>query len=131
MTATMTFAGLDVHATQTHGAALDPRTGELSRRRIARPPEAALGWLEELEPDLLAVYEAGPTGFALAREARQRGIDLRVAAPGLIPRGPTRPGEDRPPRRGAPGSLARRSRASLLLPADDRAAALPRSGAGA
>lgn len=89
MTATMTFCGLDVHANQTHGAALTPATGELTRRRIAGPPEAALDWLERLGSDLLAVYEAGPTGFALAREARQRGIDLRIAAPGLIPRGPT------------------------------------------
>lgn len=89
MTATMTFVGLDVHANQTHGAALSPQTGELSRRRIKGPPEATLEWLGELGPGLLAVYEAGPTGFALAREARQRGIDLRIAAPGLIPRGPT------------------------------------------
>lgn len=89
MTATMTFVGLDVHANQTHGAALQPATGELKRRRIAGPPEAALEWLQQLGPGVVAVYEAGPTGFALAREARQRGIDLRIAAPGLIPRGPT------------------------------------------
>jgi transposase len=37
---------------------------------------------------LLAVYEAGPTGFGLARAARERGIDVRVAAPGLIPWAP-------------------------------------------
>ena len=35
-----------------------------------------------------AVYEAGPTGFGLARAARERGIDVRVAAPGSIPKGP-------------------------------------------
>src|SRR5512139_1410395 len=89
MTGTMTFVGLDVHANQTHGAALRPATGEFERRRITGPPEAALDWLEQLRPELLAVYEAGPTGFALAREARQRGIELWIAAPGLIPRGPT------------------------------------------
>jgi transposase len=33
------------------------------------------------------VYEAGPTGFGLAREARRRGIDVRVVAPGLVPKG--------------------------------------------
>ena len=33
-----------------------------------------------------ALYEAGPTGFGLARAARERGIDVRVAAPGSIPR---------------------------------------------
>jgi transposase len=35
------------------------------------------------------VYEAGPTGFALARAAAERGLDVRVCAPGLIPRRPT------------------------------------------
>ena len=35
-----------------------------------------------------AVYEAGPTGFGLARAATARGLDLRVIAPGSIPRAP-------------------------------------------
>jgi transposase len=34
------------------------------------------------------VYEAGPTGFGLARAAHERGIDVRVVAPGSIPKGP-------------------------------------------
>ena len=38
---------------------------------------------------MLGVYEAGPTGFGLAREAAERGIELRIAASGLIPRGPS------------------------------------------
>jgi transposase len=83
------FVGLDVHASQTHGAALELASGELKRRRIEGPPEQSLDWLCSLDPAVIAVYEAGPTGFALAREARERGIDLRVAAPGLIPRGPS------------------------------------------
>ena len=33
-----------------------------------------------------AVYEAGPTGFGLAREAAVRGIDVRVVASGKVPR---------------------------------------------
>jgi transposase len=36
-----------------------------------------------------AVYEAGPTGFGLARAAHERGIALEVIAPGSIPKGPT------------------------------------------
>jgi transposase len=84
----MPRCGLDVHANQTHAATLELATGELSRRRIEGPPEAALDHLAEFGPKLVAVYEAGPTGFALARAAAERGIDLRVAAPGLIPRGP-------------------------------------------
>ena len=45
-------------------------------------------FLEELERPVRAVYEAGPTGFALARVAEQRGLDVRVVAPGSIPRAP-------------------------------------------
>ena len=33
------------------------------------------------------MYEAGPTGFELARTARARAIDVRVVAPGSIPKG--------------------------------------------
>jgi transposase len=35
-----------------------------------------------------AVYEAGPTGFSLARAGIARGLDVRVIAPGSIPRAP-------------------------------------------
>ena len=31
-----------------------------------------------------AVYEAGPTGFALARGAEERGLEVRIVAPGSI-----------------------------------------------
>jgi transposase len=82
----MPRVGLDVHANQTHAAMLDLHTGELVRKRIQGPPQSSLAYLAGLDPNLIAVYEAGPTGFELARAARERGIDLRVAAPGLIPR---------------------------------------------
>jgi transposase len=35
---------------------------------------------------VVAVYEAGPTGFGLARCGAERGIDVRVVAPGSIPK---------------------------------------------
>jgi transposase len=38
-------------------------------------------------PAVTAVHEAGPTGFGPARAARECGIDVRVAAPGSIPKG--------------------------------------------
>jgi transposase len=83
------FVGLDVHATQTHAGVLDPLTGELWRRRLKGDPLVALELLEALGPCPLAVYEAGPTGFGLARAGAERGLDVRVCAPGLIPRRPT------------------------------------------
>ncbi|HEY1276568.1 MAG TPA: IS110 family transposase [Thermoleophilaceae bacterium] len=81
--------GLDVHARQTHAAVLDRDTGELQRRRLSGDPLVALPLLEQLGPDARAVYEAGPTGFVLARVGVERGLDVRVCAPGLIPRKPT------------------------------------------
>ena len=83
------WVGLDVHARQTTAAVLDAETGELSRARLRGSPDAALDFLTGIEGRVIAVYEAGPTGMTLAREALRRGIDLRVCAPGLIPRKPT------------------------------------------
>src|SRR5215211_2775002 len=84
----MTLVGLDVHARQTHAAVLDPATGELGVSRLRVPPVEVTSFLEGLGPEVRAVYEAGPTGFGLARAGRARGLDVRVAAPGSIPKGP-------------------------------------------
>jgi transposase len=83
-----TLVGLDVHALQTHAAVLETGTGELRVRKLWGPPEEVVSFLEELGPGVRAVYEAGPTGFGLARSARERGIVLEVVAPGSIPKGP-------------------------------------------
>jgi transposase len=82
------FVGLDVHANQTHAGILDRETGELGRRRLHGDPLVAVALVAELGPGAQAVYEAGPTGFALARAAAERDLDVRVCAPGLIPRKP-------------------------------------------
>jgi transposase len=76
-----------VHARQTHAAVLDLRSGELAVRRLVGTPEEVVAFLERLAGPIIAVYEAGPTGFGLAREARRRRIDVRVVAPGSIPKG--------------------------------------------
>ena len=81
------LVGLDVHARQSHAAVLDVRTGEIGVSRLRLTPIEVVGFLERLAP-VVAVYEAGPTGFGLAREARTRGLDVRIAAPGSIPKGP-------------------------------------------
>jgi transposase len=84
----MTLVGLDVHARQTHAAVLDPATGEIGVSRLRVAPLEVVAFLERLGLGVRAVYEAGPTGFELARAARECGIDVRVAAPGSIPKGP-------------------------------------------
>src|SRR5918999_1152140 len=84
----MTLVGLDVHARQTHAAVLDPATGELAVSKLRMAPLEVASFLERLGPAVRAVYEAGPTGFGLARVGRERGIEVCVAAPGSIPKGP-------------------------------------------
>jgi len=84
----MSLVGLDVHARQTHAAVLVPDTGEVAVRKLRMEPVEVVSFLEGLGAVVRAVYEAGPTGFGLARAARERGLDVRVAAPGSIPRSP-------------------------------------------
>jgi transposase len=83
----MSLVGLDVHARQTHAAVLVPDTGELSVSKLRMEPVDVVGFLEGLGSGVRAVYEAGPTGFGLARTARERGVDVHVVAPGSIPKG--------------------------------------------
>jgi len=82
----MTVVGLDVHARSTHAAAIDLVTGELQRARFGPGVEAVIEWLAERPGPVRAVYEAGPTGFGLARAAQAVGIDVVVCAPGKTPR---------------------------------------------
>ena len=89
MSESMALVGLDVHQAQTVAAVLDPSTGELRVNRLRGGPASVVPvFLEELDRPVAAVYEAGPTGFALARVAGERGLDIRVVAPGSIPRAP-------------------------------------------
>jgi transposase len=81
------FAGLDVHARKTAAAAVLLGSGEVFRARLAGPQET-IGWLRSLSGEVRAVYEAGPTGFGLARAARAAGLEVMVCSPGAIPRQP-------------------------------------------
>jgi transposase len=82
------FAGLDVHAYKTAGAAVRLGSGEVWRAQLDGSPAAAIAWLQTLPGPVRAVYEAGPTGFGLARAARAAGIEMMVCSPGAIPRQP-------------------------------------------
>ena len=82
----MSLVGLDVHASQTHAAILDMSTGELRGVKLRMPPGQVVEFLATLPGPVRAVYEAGPTGFGLARCAVDRGIDVRVVAAGKVPR---------------------------------------------
>ena len=66
-----TSVGLDVHARSVVGCGLDTVTGETARRRVVPTFEGVKDWL----PAPVAVaYEAGPTGFGLARQLTAAGI---------------------------------------------------------
>src|SRR5919197_48020 len=82
------IVGLDVHASETHATVLKPDTGELERRRLRGRPHELIPWLQSLEQPLRAVYEAGPTGYGLARAARARGVDVSVCHPERTQRRP-------------------------------------------
>lgn len=88
MQQTSKWVGLDVHARQSRVAVLDQRSGELWSRRFGLPSVELTSFLAALGPGMRAVYEAGPTGFGLARAAAEWGLDVRVCAPGSIPRAP-------------------------------------------
>jgi transposase len=82
------FAGLDVHAHKTAAAAVQLGSGEVWKAQLVGSPVAAIEWLRTLPGAVRAVYEAGPTGFGLARAARAAGIEMMVCSPGAIPRQP-------------------------------------------
>jgi transposase len=81
-----TLVGLDVHATKIVAAALDVETGELRSFRLPGDVLEATGFCSGLQRPVRVTYEAGPTGYGLARELERRGIECVVCAPGKIPR---------------------------------------------
>lgn len=86
-----TSVGLDVHARSVVGCAIDGQTGELHRARLSPDHGEIHHWLLGLEAPVAVVYEAGPTGFGLARFLTSAGIECVVAAPSKL----TRPAGDR------------------------------------
>ncbi|HUS80342.1 MAG TPA: IS110 family transposase [Armatimonadota bacterium] len=81
-----TFVGLDVHARSVVAGLIDERTGEVRAVRAPHTTDELVGWLGTLAGPVRATYEAGPTGYGLARALEDAGIACLVAAPGRIPR---------------------------------------------
>src|SRR4051794_30092144 len=81
-----TSVGLDVHARSVAAAGLDTVTGQVWEHRL-RPDSAAIrAWLRELPGPVAVAYEAGPTGFGLARDLTAAGVRCVVAAPSKLQR---------------------------------------------
>ena len=83
-----TSVGLDVHARSIVGCGLDTVTGEVVRRRLSPTVDGVLAWLAELPAPVAVAYEAGPTGFGLARKLTSARIRCVVAAPSKLQRPP-------------------------------------------
>jgi transposase len=80
------FVGLDVHKMSAHAALM---VNGMIVKTWSMPYDSAV-IAASLEPYRAAlcgvVYEAGPTGFSLARRLIARGYPVKVAAPSKIPR---------------------------------------------
>ena len=83
-----TSVGLDVHARSIVGCGLDTVSGAVARRRLSPTVEGVSAWLAELPAPVAVAYEAGPTGFGLARQLTAAGIRCVVAAPSKLQRPP-------------------------------------------
>lgn len=62
-----TSVGLDVHALSVVAHAVDEESGLVERARLCPDHGEVLRWLGQLRGPLRVAYEAGPTGFGLAR----------------------------------------------------------------
>ena len=65
---------------------MDGRTGEMFERRLTPDHGDILGWLQVLPGPVAVTYEAGPTGFGLARFLLGQGIECLVVAPSKLQR---------------------------------------------
>ena len=78
--------GLDVHASKIVAGVLDAEIGELQFFEMNGEIAAAAGLCAGLPRPVKVAYEAGPTGYVLARELAKRRVECVVAAPSKIPR---------------------------------------------
>jgi len=83
-----TSVGLDVHARSILAHATDWQTGRQATQRLVPTNEEVLAWLRRLPGPAAVAYEAGPTGFGLARALTAAGIRCVVVAPSKLERPP-------------------------------------------
>jgi transposase len=81
-----TSVGLDVHARSVVAAAVDGVTGELVQARLTPSHQDIRAWLGQLPGPVAVAYEAGPTGFGLARALAAAGVRCEVVAPSKLQR---------------------------------------------
>lgn len=80
------WAGLDVHARSVLAVTCDSHSGELRSCRLPGDTPKVVEFCAGLPGPTRAAYEAGPTGYGLARALHAAGVGCVVAAPGKIER---------------------------------------------
>lgn len=77
-----TCIGIDTHSKKNAVCALDTETGEMEEKVFSEDPAEIIRWVRgsRFAGPVMCVYEAGPTGFVLARALRGAGIGCIVAA---------------------------------------------------
>lgn len=82
--------GLDVHKNTISVAVLEPGQDTPRTDKISSDPDAVRHLIARFEDPtrLRACYEAGPTGYELARQLASLGVRCEVIAPSLIPTAP-------------------------------------------
>jgi transposase len=83
-----TCVGLDVHARSLVACAIDGEAGEIRSLRVSPKTEAVVAWVRSLPGPVAVTYEAGPTGFGLARALEAVGVRCVVVAPSKLERPP-------------------------------------------
>jgi transposase len=83
-----TTVGLDVHARSIVAEAVDWQTGQVFSRRLVPDNQELLAWVATLPGPVAVTYEAGPTGFGLARAFAAAGVRCVVVAPSKLERPP-------------------------------------------
>lgn len=91
MSKVRTWVGLDVHAVKVVACVVDAEAGEMIVRRLPGATSGVVAFCAGLPEPVRVAYEAGPTGFGLARALFAAGIECVIAAPGKI----ERPAQDR------------------------------------
>ncbi|MGI8802275.1 MAG: hypothetical protein ACR2KV_08900 [Solirubrobacteraceae bacterium] len=80
-----------MHAAKVVAVTVDGETGELRSQRLSGKTREIVAFCAGLSGPTRVAYEAGPTGFTLARALEAAGVGCVIAAPGKI----ERPAQDR------------------------------------
>jgi transposase len=67
---------------------IDNEAGEIATLRLSPRTEAIVDWVRSLPGPVAVTYEAGPTGFGLARATAAAGVRCEVVAPSTLERPP-------------------------------------------